>query len=661
MEPKISLCLIVRNEAKNLRRCLSSVSGAVDEIIVVDTGSVDETCHIAREFGATVQSYLWNNNFSDARNVSLELASGDWILFLDADEALCGGSAATLRRLVVDETVDGYFIKIINYLGSESDPEWVPDLVFRLFRNRPEYRFRGAIHEQIVDVILEKNNTAKYQIADSLEILHYGYMNEQIEEKDKKQRNLQLIRREVAAAPDNKLLRYHYGVELYRAGQYDQAAEELITAASGLDPQTIYLPKLLRYIVLSYHAAGKQQQALTMIELALRFFPDYADLYYYRGIINYDCKEYGLAYAAFQQAADMPEQPPYYAPFSGTRGYRAYYYLGQVAEKFDNKEEALRHYIQSLRDNACFTAALEAITCLLEPRDHPEYAEDALGKICEFCTPRANIIMGQILFRHNAFRLALRYLAKGMPQEAVLSEISLWKAVCLLQERRNFEALRILEGFGEEHSLYPVAKLNKLLGFWLEGNCQKARLIADELFSLGLSEQTGAVIALLRGTLTEEEMVDTFLADEGAALVWDIITRLLDLEEWEKAEALLSRLSSEWVCNNLLTLGRLYSIFGNDALAAGYLELGTQYDACAEGYDLLAKIRLRRGGYLEACELYRKAIALEPQEPAYYLRLIAIYDKLRERALEHGGKQRRDGSLATGKSKEGLRQDESND
>ena len=84
------------------------------------------------EYGATVQSFIWNDNFSNARNISLELASGNWILFLDADEELSRESAPVLRRIAEDETVDGYFIKIINYIGNEGWTDFAPDLVFRL-------------------------------------------------------------------------------------------------------------------------------------------------------------------------------------------------------------------------------------------------------------------------------------------------------------------------------------------------------------------------------------------------------------------------------------------------------------------------------------------------------------------------------------------------
>lgn len=91
-QPLISLCMIVKNEADNLARCLRSARGAADEIIIVDTGSTDATRSIARSFGARIIDYPWNGDFAAARNAGLALAQGTWILVLDADEELEPGS-----------------------------------------------------------------------------------------------------------------------------------------------------------------------------------------------------------------------------------------------------------------------------------------------------------------------------------------------------------------------------------------------------------------------------------------------------------------------------------------------------------------------------------------------------------------------------------------
>src|SRR5204863_5400745 len=84
--PRLSLCMIVKNEERFLRNCLESVKDIVDEMVIVDTGSTDSTLDIAREYGAKVIPHVWKDDFSEARNVSLDHATGDWALWLDADE-----------------------------------------------------------------------------------------------------------------------------------------------------------------------------------------------------------------------------------------------------------------------------------------------------------------------------------------------------------------------------------------------------------------------------------------------------------------------------------------------------------------------------------------------------------------------------------------------
>src|SRR5690606_23268197 len=92
MKPFISLCMIVKNEEKVLRRCLESVDGLVDEIIIVDTGSTDKTKEIASKFTTQIFDYKWINNFADARNYAQSKAKGKWILFLDGDEYVDRGN-----------------------------------------------------------------------------------------------------------------------------------------------------------------------------------------------------------------------------------------------------------------------------------------------------------------------------------------------------------------------------------------------------------------------------------------------------------------------------------------------------------------------------------------------------------------------------------------
>lgn len=147
MSERISLCMIVRNEADTIERCLRSAAPAVDELIVVDTGSTDDTVRIARRYGAVVFSAEWEDDFAAARNVGLERATGDWILVLDADEELAEDAPERLRACVRDRSCSGYYVTIYNYFHSFSEDAAVHSSI-RLFRNDPRHRFEGAIHDK---------------------------------------------------------------------------------------------------------------------------------------------------------------------------------------------------------------------------------------------------------------------------------------------------------------------------------------------------------------------------------------------------------------------------------------------------------------------------------------------------------------------------------
>lgn len=645
MDNRISLCMIVKNEEGNIRRCLQSVAGVVDEIIVVDTGSTDATPEIAREMGAKVYSYDWNENFSDARNASIQRATGEWIFFLDADEELARESRDVLARYTAEKNVEGYFIKIINYIGADGWAETCPDVVFRLFRNRPEYRFRGAIHEQIADVILEKNKQASYGMANEIVIMHYGYLDSQIDQKDKKNRNLKIIEKELESQPGNYLLRYHYGVELFRLEKYAEATQVFVETANHTDPQTIYFPKLLRYIVLAYHSAGQPEKALDTIAQGLRVFPDYADLYYYGGLCLLALKQYMRARDLFLHAVSLPEQPPQYASFGGVRGFRAFYFLGDIAETFLNDEEALDYYLKSLRDNPNFQPALEKIIKILNPRSNPEYTRECLEKVLDLSIPQAKLVLANIFFQEGAYRLALDFLEEAIQTGNGTAEILYRKAFCLIQERRFLEALRILNGYSPDSYLYPLAKLNELFCFWVQGKRKKVLSIIEEMRAMGLSEETDNVLKLLMKIQEKRKTVrKMYLGEEGMALLLDLIKRLLNLGEPEKVNELLNRVNPDCLAERKWDVILLYHEAGCREKSVELLEEYLTVSRSGEAHFLLAEAYRELGNPAAADLHYRHAIELDPHQPRYYLKQIELYENWRERL----GKELADGDQRNG-------------
>lgn len=180
--------MIVKNEEKYLRDCFVSVKDVVDEIILVDTGSTDNTIKIAEEFGAKIFSFAWINDFSAARNFALGKSTGDWILYLDADERLDQHSIAELKKYLDSNSSLACYCTVKSYdsEGSRDNSLRYP----RFFANSPEIKFTGKVHEQIEPSLLQN----KYQLVNSNILIHHFGYNISKEEKNKKaKRNLELL------------------------------------------------------------------------------------------------------------------------------------------------------------------------------------------------------------------------------------------------------------------------------------------------------------------------------------------------------------------------------------------------------------------------------------------------------------------------------------
>ena len=188
---RLSLCMIVKDEEEMLPRCLAAAAPAVDEIVIVDTGSTDRTIEIAREFGATVIEREWTGSFADARNVSFDAATGDWLMFLDADEVLVEEDVERLRALRGKTWREAFYLTEISYTGELGDGTAATHTALRVFRARPEYRFSGALHEQIADT-LPLHLPERIEATD-IRIEHFGYLGAVRDAKEKSRRNIELL------------------------------------------------------------------------------------------------------------------------------------------------------------------------------------------------------------------------------------------------------------------------------------------------------------------------------------------------------------------------------------------------------------------------------------------------------------------------------------
>ncbi|MFB3883117.1 MAG: glycosyltransferase [Armatimonadota bacterium] len=195
--PSLSVCMIVKDAQGTLYRCLDSIKPVADEIIVCDTGSTDRTMEIAREYTDQVYEIPWEDDFSIARNRSIERASGDWILWLDADEHLVG--AEQLSKYLRDNMYNGYVIRQHHHAV---DAEFKPDVPVRLFRNHLGIRFFGCVHEHPETALNEGVKPAV--ILSDVHIVHDGYVTEAIRRK-RFLRNLPMVMKDRKLNPTRRL------------------------------------------------------------------------------------------------------------------------------------------------------------------------------------------------------------------------------------------------------------------------------------------------------------------------------------------------------------------------------------------------------------------------------------------------------------------------
>ena len=285
-EPRITLCMIARDEERFLPECLRRARPAVDEIVLVDTGSSDRTVAIAESFGARVLHQPWADDFSAPRNAALLAATGDWILVLDADEFLVDGAAAAIRELVRAADVAGWHLHFTNvYTGGKT----VGVMMVRLFRNLPGLAWQNVIHEQVTPSLLRVGRELGLRLGScDVEVEHHGYSDEVMQSRGKNERNERLFSKQLAQAPDDVYCLYKYGDFLRRVpGRGDDAHRLLLRCLEVIRSGPPSLPRELPYAgevaalcALELARRGDTAAAVAVVDEALRRFIATPNLHY---------------------------------------------------------------------------------------------------------------------------------------------------------------------------------------------------------------------------------------------------------------------------------------------------------------------------------------------------------------------------------------------
>ncbi|QGG48801.1 Glycosyl transferase, family 2 [Heliorestis convoluta] len=321
--------MIVRDEAEQLSRCLKSAQDVVDEIIIVDTGSVDKTVEIAHSYGAQVYNFPWTGDFAAARNESLDKATKKWILFLDADEELPLETAQLLPALVALSKEEAWSFQILSFL-SDDKTQSVAHSSIRLFKNSKSYQFEGKIHEQIGPSIRREQPYATIGQSDLI-IHHYGYSQKSLQNKGKKERNIALLEEFVAQSPENANLHFNLAVSYSVNGQWPKAKEHFQKTLSLPNLSATLLAALCRsYSICLYHLR-EYEEALQFLQQGLSLFPHYGELYYLRGQIAWATGDLEEAEKNFLQATQLQHTTAEFISTTGTTSFLAWENIATIA------------------------------------------------------------------------------------------------------------------------------------------------------------------------------------------------------------------------------------------------------------------------------------------------------------------------------------------
>jgi glycosyltransferase involved in cell wall biosynthesis len=348
--PTLSLCMIVKDEEERLPLCIESVRDWVDEMIVVDTGSSDQTREVAQRSGAKVFLHPWEHDFSKHRNQSISYATGDWILIMDADEELNPGDGAKLRQAIGYVQFDSIMVVVVNFYNQKRSRSVLNQV--RLFQNLPEIRYSGIVHNQL-------SGYRKSMPCDAV-IHHYGYDLNKKEMDAKFLRTTSLLRTRIQEEPENFRHYHDLAVSYSMNHQFEGAISAGIKAidlAEKAEKKGGVLVLWTHFIVASsFLIKGEYDKAAEQSSRALKIFPDHLDSHFMLAMAFHGLKAWPgfdqacmTYFTLLERAKEAPVQGGYMVQNTVGEAWRVFLALGDSLLERGDKQKAIEAFDDASR------------------------------------------------------------------------------------------------------------------------------------------------------------------------------------------------------------------------------------------------------------------------------------------------------------------------
>ncbi|MEK4992762.1 glycosyltransferase [Listeria sp. FSL L8-0308] len=591
MMKTIALCMIVKNEQEHLRRCLDSVKNKVDQIVIVDTGSTDETVNIAKEYTNDVHHMEWDNNFAAARNESIKYATTDYILVLDADEYLEG--SADLQKEITSGA-DYYFTKIHNIMSFERA---LNHLAIRIFSNSKDLYYQNRLHEHL-NIMDEKRNLISGQAG--LVIMHTGYTDEMMEGREKAKRNLPLMLKEVEENPTVYNL-FNMGRTYMWVGKYEKAIT-FLKRAYPMSKNLTIASDLIITLCRSLGETKRYNEALQILQEAVVVHPKEVDLLHLQALYFMEIGYYRDAIATMTKCLDIGDQG--ITVTEGHGSYIAHFRLAEWYELRNDLTKSYKHILEAFKLKNDFAPIMGKYFKIIEKANvpleevfvstnqlYPISNSGQLEKLLEVMYQLRHPLLQRYLTEYNVtvqdnvMATARQYARDYEGAQA------LWLEMADIDERNGEDIL--------------------LLSIILKDETLLRRAIT--LLNLSQKEQKN-IFKIIMNDLSED---DVKLTPHLEKMLEKTLLHLIRLQEFETFEMILNYL---WqgsadvkvkVCEHLVAYG--FNEIAIDLL----VKLFEQYPRNVRIIEILGDVCLRSEYYQDAQLFYAKLLEFRPDYSSY--------------------------------------------
>lgn len=616
---QLSVCMIVKDEQDLLSRCLDSLQGIADEIVIVDTGSQDETKAIAKRYTDKIYDYQWNQDFAAARNESLRHATGKWVLVLDADEYLAANDHTDWIDFLSTEQPKSniaYTLPVINFTGEKDyEDEITTSPVTRLFPNFNNIHFERPIHEQLT------RGTAGelYHKKIDLKIYHTGYQVSRVVKKDKHERNMLIFDR---MKKDGSLSTYDWytmGNQYRYAKEEEQAINCYERALTGQDENTAWYPHCVIGLISLYYKHDRLNLSWKLTEESLIRYAEYPEYHFIKGVHLETLGFLEEAIYSYKKAIDVGEKratqnQEFWLAEPGYAFESPVSQLVSLSYRLKNNQQAVYWLSRFLNKNNKNPKVLLQLLEWLGQNENEEAVIDLLNRTYDLSVPENHMFLFKVSLALGYNGLIAHY-SRNVAEFNGLSKAERVRLAIVREDRLGWE--REVKSLREDRSEDAE---NEWLQFALGSLIWQDSFILKKCKVMNLEEEVQIVNDLLIGILEKNSTISEKQLDRHAEGLFRIGKHLFLMRKFDAFDSFIQAVQSPSLINHLANY--FYELNLLEMAINYYSILLSKNQLNAESLENLGQYHTNEELRKEATEFLELAIKAEPKKRHLYVPLI---------------------------------------